>query len=352
MEVLAPYFKSLQSEESISAYFASSVLGSPMVRLLYWQGKPAVHWSLFPFPFWIDGKKTIGGKPELAAIHRDVIFHFPRPDLFGMVADELLAQAREAGWPLLVTSPAPRGRRAANKKEFHDVAMPVMETIWPLRVEAFVPRAIGYADRRYPKLSKAIPSPLLRGTIRCALKTLMAITRIRTACSRSVYELIELPLEDLERYSSFTENNYWPDRRLTVWREPNFLLTRLRTKAGYKLLGIRSRVERKIIGLAIVHSDEGTVSLLEVLPPTLILERELWLDLIRFAVQAGAKSLNAQLYLNDSLQAAAARMLQKRMPTLAVRTSVSFSALAIDPRLTFAYDVNAWAGTTMLMMGF
>jgi len=167
-----------------------------------------------------------------------------------------------------------------------------------------------------------------------------------------VYELIELPLEDLGRYSDLAENNYWSDRRLTVWREPNFLLTRLRTKAGYKLLGIRSRVERKIIGLAIVHSDEGTVSLLEVLPPTLILERELWLDLIRFAVQAGAKSLNAQLYLNDSLQAAAARMLQKRMPTLAVRTSVSFSALAIDPRLTFAYDVNAWAGTTMLMMGF
>ena len=58
MEVLSAYFKDLQSEDDVSAYFASSVLGTPRIRLLYWQGKPAAHWSLFPFPFWVDGDRV------------------------------------------------------------------------------------------------------------------------------------------------------------------------------------------------------------------------------------------------------------------------------------------------------
>jgi hypothetical protein len=350
--VLSPYFKDLQCEDDVSVYFASSVLGSPMVRLLYWQGKPAAHCSLFPFPLWVDGKKVIGGKPEGAVIHRDVINRLPRPDVFGMVVDDLLAHARDAGWPLLVGMPSPPGRKAVSRKGFHSVIMPVMETIWPLRVEAFVPRAIGYVARRYPKLSKAIPNQILIGTIRCALKTLSTITRMKTAWGPSVYELIELPMEDLGRYASLVENNYWPDRRVTVWREPNFLQTRLRTKAVYKLLGVWSCVEHKIVALAVVGSDQGALSLLDVLPPTLSLEREFWLELIRFAIRVAANSLRTRLYLNDSVQEAVARQLHLRMARLSVRTNAIFSVYALDPKLTFAYDANAWAGTDMFMAGF
>jgi hypothetical protein len=352
MEVLSPYFKDLQCEEDVSVYFASSVLGSPWVRLLYWQGKPAAHWSLFPFPLWVDGKQTIGGKPEGAAIHRDVIYRLSRPDLFGMVVDELLAQARDAGWPLLVGMTNSLGRSTLNKRGFQNVTMPLMETFWPLDVEAFVPRAIGEVARRYPKLSKAIPSPVRRGTIRCALKTLSAITRIKTAWGPSVYELIELPLEDLGRYSSLAESNYWPDRRLTVWREPNFLQTRLRTKAAYKLLGVWSCVEHKVIALTVIAFDQGALLLLDVLPPTLSLEREFWPELIRFAVQVGASSLNARWYLNNPIHAAMARKLHLKMASLTVRTGAIFSVCVLDPKLTFAYDASAWAGTNMLMAGF
>jgi hypothetical protein len=352
MEVLSPYFKDLQSEHSVSAYFASSVLGSPRIRLLYWQGRPAAHWSLFPFPYWIDGKKVVGGKPEGAAIHRDLLRQLARPDLFSMVVDELLAQARDTEWPLLFGITNPLGRTALKKKGFQDVTMAALETFWPLRAEEFITRAIGHVSRSHPSLSKALPGPLLRETIRWAMKTLSALARIKTALRSSPYELIDLPLEDLGRYSCLMENNYWPDRRLTVWREPNFLESRLRAVIGYRLLGVWSRVEHKIMGLAIVKSDGGALSLQEILPPALSVESDIWLELIRYAIRAGASSLKTRSYLNNSVHVAMARQLPLRLAAHTATTKFIFSLLVLDPKFTFASDPSVWAGTDMLMAGF
>ena len=199
---------------------------------------------------------------------------------------------------------------------------------------------------------KAMPNHIPRGAIHFALKTLARMSRVKTALSASVYELTELLVEDIGRYSGLVEKNYWPDSRLTVWREPSFWQSRLRMKTSDKLLGVWSRVEHKIVGLAIVKSLGGTLSLLDVLPPALSLQREFWRTLIRFAVRGGASSLRARLYVNNSVQAAVARQLYLTMGCSSVSTNVIFSVLVLDSKSVFAYDPHAWAGTEMLRTGF
>lgn len=350
--VLSPHFKNLQREDQLSLYFAPNVLGDARVRLLSWHGKPAAHGSLFPFPFWIDGNKMVGGRCETAALHRDVMYKFPRPDLYGMVLDELLSEARESGWPLLITAPGELGRAALSKRGFQNVSMPLVDLFWPLSAAGFLGRAMEYVGRRYPKWADRVPRPVLRSAVHCALKALTAVARIKTAAGRSEYELSELPLEDLTRYAHLVEPNYWAGQRVTVWREPSYWQARLQVKPGYKLLGVWSRRAHSMVGMAIVHTDDGGLSLLDVLPPRVSLEEEFWRELIRVAWRAGAKALKTHLYLNNAIHAAVARQVYLRMATHSGRTNQIFSVLALDPTWAFAYDPNAWAGTDMLIVGF
>lgn len=352
LTVLSPYFANLQNESRLSAYLASGILGSPRIWLLYWEGNPAAHWSSFPFPFWIDGRQVIGGKPELGAVHRNVVYRFPRPDLFGMLMNEVVSQARDAGWPLLVTKPNMLSRASLNKRGFQNVAVAFDETVWLLRPQAFVPRAVEYVHKRYGKLSSVIPSPVLNGAIRCALHAMATITAMRTTLVPSAYELIDLPLDDLRQYSDLLETNYWPHCRLTVWREPDFLQNRLRAASGYQVLGVWSRRQRKVIALAIIYcSDEG-ISLLDVLPPAMCLEKEFWAELIRFAIRSGASALKARLYLNNPFHAAVANQSWIKIGSRRVRCKDVFVALALDSKYNFAYDPNVWAGTDMLYATF
>lgn len=352
LTVLSPYFANLQNESRLSAYLASGILGSPRIWLLYWKDNPAAHWSSFPFPFWIDGRQVIGGKPELGALHRNVAFRFPRPDLFGMVMNQVVSQARDAGWPLLVTKPNMLSRASLNKRGFKNVAMPLVETVWLLRAEAFVSRAVEYVHKRYGKLSSVIPGPVLNGAIRCALHAMATITAMRTTLVPSAYELADLPLDDLRQYSDLLATNYWPRCRLTVWREPDFLQTRLQSASGYKVLGVWSRRQRKVIALAITYCGDNEISLLDVLPPVVCLEKEFWAELCRFAIRSGASALKARLYLNNPFHAAVAEQPWIKIGTRRVRSNDVFVALVLDSKYSFAYNPNAWAGTDMLYATF
>jgi len=347
LQVLSPYFKHLSDQASLLRYFQGYRLGHPLVRLVYWKGQPAAHWSLFPFPYWMDGKPVVIGKPEGAAVHPEVAFHFPRPDVFGMAMKDLITQARDLKWSLLVALTTPQSRLSHYKHGFRDVEMPIVTVFWPLHVNSLRAKLDSYIKRRYPRVGKKIPATLRD----MAVYSLAAISRILAVPGAAADHCVEMSRDELVREAELVERNYWAKQRVTAWREPDFLRSRLQPEGGYKIVGFHSRGGR-VEGIILLRFFEGTVSVLDILPPNLSLQHGVWQVLLRLALRWRAEALIARLYLNNPIQVVTARMLRWRLFPLMAQSSVVYSVLALDPTLTFAYEVKAWAGTEMLTAGF
>ena len=92
--------------------------------------------------------------------------------------------------------------------------------------------------------------------------------------------------------------------------------------------------------------------MLDILPPALSLQTEIWVALLQLALKRRAELLRARLHLNDPTQAAVLSMLRLRLPTILLREEIIYSVLVLDDRFSFAYDPSVWAGTEMLTAGF
>lgn len=352
LQVLRPYFSDLCDEASLSTYFKGGRLGRPHTRLLYWQGQPAAHWSIFPFPFWIDGEQVTGGKPEAAGVHPKIAFRFPRPDLFGLLMDDLIEEARDSGWPLLVALTTPLSRNSHYKRGFVDVSMPVVDYFWPLHAQRSITYISTYPGGQLGSIQRIISNRAGRIAARFGTETLAFLPKMIDTFTISPYKLRQIGADELSNHAGVIEHNYWTESRLTVCRDVSFLQDRFRSTNRYEAVEVLSRKEGKPEGVILAMHEHGLFRVLDTIPPHLSLRPGLWVSLLRYARARGAHSVMARFYLNNPTHTMSARRIRRRIPVITHSGTAVYSVLALDPKLTFAYDSGSWAGTDMLMAGF
>lgn len=347
-----PYFRYLSEETSLDTYFRGGPLGRPRMRMVYWQGQPAAHWSVFPFPLWIDEKPVIGGDPEAAAVHPKVAVQFPRPDLFGLVMDELIEEVRDSGCPLLVALTHSVSRKSYNRRGFVDVSMPAVDFLWPLHAGRCVAHISANSSERLGRIHKLVSNKGGRTALSLGMTGLGFVSRLAGTLAGSRYQLEIVPVDELSDHTSVIERNYWTEKRVTIWRNVDYLKNLFRFTDRYEVLKVTSRKGQNFEAVIFINQEDGQYRVLDILPPHLSLQTGLWTELLRFARGRGAHSVLARFYLNNPAQTATAHRLRWRLPTIMRSTEVAYSVLALDPEMEFSYDSQAWAGTDMLLASF
>ncbi|MCP4895426.1 MAG: hypothetical protein GY906_00495 [bacterium] len=353
LEVVRPYLPSLSNEDALARYCRTADLGDPFHAIAKWKGRVAGVNSVFPFPLTVDGTPVIIGKPEFAYLHQDVAFsRSPRPDIFGLLIDEVTAEARTRQWPLVIGWPTPMSAKSHKKRGYQILTMPITAAYWSFTPTALAGRVTARL-KRFPLL-KQRPGLLRVASwmARRAVSMLSTLLRLMSSTLARAYTVSEVDASTLREMDDILTPNYWTQSRLAPHRRLDHLVSRLRPEDGYFALRVEHRSKPERTCIALVRFDEGLFHIFDLLPPQLMSRPGIWLALIRFARNLGADTVRAHFYRNNPYSKRAVRALRTRLPGLYFSSTIDFTVYVFDPEYDFAYSVENWAGSDMLGFGY